>query len=279
MAADLAQGSSDQARNLRNLVLRGSQSKGKRQEGRRRSYLPTDPVDALQATIHAFDAVGWYPESILPTDEQLQMGDENAQLEDSRPRVTQVEVNVATLRSLTEAAAEIELQGDAMALILAELREQNLARNARRGEAEAVMKEAFTLFGKGGDGAIATNELGTVMRFLGRNPTEVELQQMISRVDADGSGTINFAEFVTLMTRKVKIPALSGGSTQRATLPAMTQVPEESSSDAVAPSASAAGGTGGGASVPAPAAAQSAESTATTSNDVVGATSSNPLKK
>jgi calmodulin len=53
-------------------------------------------------------------------------------------------------------------------------------------------KEAFSLFDRDGDGTITTNELGTVMRSLGQNPTEIELQDMINEVDEDGNGTIDF---------------------------------------------------------------------------------------
>jgi Ca2+-binding EF-hand superfamily protein len=55
-----------------------------------------------------------------------------------------------------------------------------------------------------GDGTITTLELGTVMRSLGQNPTEAELQDMINEVDADGNGTIDFPEFLTMMARKMK---------------------------------------------------------------------------
>merc|ERR1712014_342405 len=58
--------------------------------------------------------------------------------------------------------------------------------------------------GKDGDGTITTKELGTVMRSLGQNPTEAELQDMINEVDADGNGTIDFPEFLTMMARKMK---------------------------------------------------------------------------
>ena len=51
-------------------------------------------------------------------------------------------------------------------------------------------KEAFSLFDKDGDGTITTKELGTVMRSLGQNPTEAELQDMINEVDADGADTV-----------------------------------------------------------------------------------------
>ncbi|CAN7087012.1 unnamed protein product [Brassica oleracea var. botrytis] len=97
-------------------------------------------------------------------------------------------------------------------------------------------KEAFSLFDKDGDGSsllillslslavpidalsssdsyliysdscgcITTKELGTVMRSLGQNPTEAELQDMINEVDADGNGTIDFPEFLNLMAKKMK---------------------------------------------------------------------------
>jgi calmodulin len=55
-----------------------------------------------------------------------------------------------------------------------------------------------------GDGTITSFELGTVMRSLGQNPTEAELQDMINEVDADGNGTIDFPEFLTMMARKMR---------------------------------------------------------------------------
>lgn len=41
-------------------------------------------------------------------------------------------------------------------------------------------------------GEITTKELGTVMRSLGQNPSESELQDMINEVDSDNNGTIDF---------------------------------------------------------------------------------------
>ncbi|PWN22265.1 EF-hand [Microstroma glucosiphilum] len=65
-------------------------------------------------------------------------------------------------------------------------------------------KEAFSLFDKDGDGSITVKELGTVMRSLGQNPTEAELQDMVNEVDADGNGCVDFAEFIGLMARKLR---------------------------------------------------------------------------
>jgi hypothetical protein len=55
----------------------------------------------------------------------------------------------------------------------------------------ADAKEAFALFDKDNDGCITTPELGTVMRALGKNPTEAEVHKLIKEIDPDGRGVIN----------------------------------------------------------------------------------------
>ncbi|THU65935.1 hypothetical protein C4D60_Mb05t08880 [Musa balbisiana] len=65
-------------------------------------------------------------------------------------------------------------------------------------------QEAFCLFDKDGDGCITLQELATVIRSLGQDPSEDELKCMIREVDINGNGTIEFAEFLNLMARKMK---------------------------------------------------------------------------
>ncbi|OWM71616.1 calmodulin-like protein 11 [Punica granatum] len=65
-------------------------------------------------------------------------------------------------------------------------------------------KEAFTLFDKDGDGCISLEELATVISSLDQCPSEKELREIISEVDADGNGTIEFAEFLNLMANNIK---------------------------------------------------------------------------
>mgnify|MGYP003319126910 CR=1 FL=1 len=67
-------------------------------------------------------------------------------------------------------------------------------------------KEVFDLFDKNKDGSISTNELGEIMKALGANPTKEELQQMLNEVDTDGSGKIEFKEFLDLFTKRMKEP-------------------------------------------------------------------------
>lgn len=62
------------------------------------------------------------------------------------------------------------------------------------------------MFDKDSNGSISVTELGDVMRILGQNPTEAELQYMINEVDDDGSGAIDFNEFLKLMASIVKNP-------------------------------------------------------------------------
>ncbi|XP_010511906.1 PREDICTED: calmodulin-like protein 11 [Camelina sativa] len=65
-------------------------------------------------------------------------------------------------------------------------------------------KEAFCLFDKDGDGCITAAELATVIRSLDQNPTEQELQDMITEIDSDGNGTIEFSEFLNLMANQIQ---------------------------------------------------------------------------
>lgn len=60
-------------------------------------------------------------------------------------------------------------------------------------------KEAFDLFDRDNDGIITTKELGTLMRTLGHNPTDQELDDMVNEVDTSGQGKINYTDFLRMM--------------------------------------------------------------------------------
>uniref|UniRef100_A0A2C9LWR8 EF-hand domain-containing protein n=1 Tax=Biomphalaria glabrata TaxID=6526 RepID=A0A2C9LWR8_BIOGL len=68
----------------------------------------------------------------------------------------------------------------------------------------AQFKEAFAKFDTDGSGDLSTAELGELITSLGKNPADPEIQKAIKEADADGSGSIDFNEFLTLMARALK---------------------------------------------------------------------------
>ena len=66
----------------------------------------------------------------------------------------------------------------------------------------ASYQQSFSLFDRDGDGCITGQELGDVMKSMGQHPTQSEVQDMINEHDADGNGTIEFPEFMAMMTRR-----------------------------------------------------------------------------
>uniref|UniRef100_A0A674N7T9 Troponin C, skeletal muscle n=1 Tax=Takifugu rubripes TaxID=31033 RepID=A0A674N7T9_TAKRU len=81
---------------------------------------------------------------------------------------------------------------------------QSDARSFLTEEMIAEFKAAFDMFDTDGGGDISTKELGTVMRMLGQNPSREELDAIIEEVDEDGSGTIDFEEFLVMMVQQLK---------------------------------------------------------------------------
>jgi calmodulin len=63
---------------------------------------------------------------------------------------------------------------------------------------------AFELFDKNKVGKITTEELSQVLKDLGQNPTKEELDEIIKEVDQDNNKSIEFPEFLELMSRKMK---------------------------------------------------------------------------
>mmetsp|Transcript_4993 Transcript_4993/g.10775 ORF Transcript_4993/g.10775 Transcript_4993/m.10775 type:complete len:150 (-) Transcript_4993:2102-2551(-) len=68
----------------------------------------------------------------------------------------------------------------------------------------AELKEAFSLFDRDGDGCITAQELGTVLRAVGKSPTEAEVKTVLKDVDPDGRGLLDFNEFMSVMSKDIK---------------------------------------------------------------------------
>merc|ERR1711906_85498 len=83
----------------------------------------------------------------------------------------------------------------------------NMGRNKKKGglneEQLDEIREAFSLFDSDASGAIDVRELKAAMRALGFEVKNEELKKMVSDIDGDGNGTIEFSEFLTMMTGKM----------------------------------------------------------------------------
>jgi len=67
----------------------------------------------------------------------------------------------------------------------------------------AEFQDAFSIVDTDHDGFVASSQLGQVLKSIGENPTDAEVQDMINEIDFDGSGTFEFPEFLNMMARKV----------------------------------------------------------------------------
>ncbi|PNF20521.1 Troponin C, isoform 2 [Cryptotermes secundus] len=65
---------------------------------------------------------------------------------------------------------------------------------------EKELREAFRLYDKEGNGYIPTSCLREILRELDDQLTSDELDMMIEEIDSDGSGTVDFDEFMEMMT-------------------------------------------------------------------------------
>ncbi|ENN77949.1 hypothetical protein YQE_05626, partial [Dendroctonus ponderosae] len=62
------------------------------------------------------------------------------------------------------------------------------------------LKEAFRLYDKEGNGYIPTSSLREILAALDDQLTGDQLNEMIAEIDTDASGTVDFEEFMEMMT-------------------------------------------------------------------------------
>ncbi|KAF9896862.1 hypothetical protein BX616_006622 [Lobosporangium transversale] len=64
-----------------------------------------------------------------------------------------------------------------------------------------VLKDAFNLFDRKGTGNVPTSSLGDLLRSVGQNPTQAEIQELIAQADPSGSTIMNFESFTKVALR------------------------------------------------------------------------------
>lgn len=63
-------------------------------------------------------------------------------------------------------------------------------------------KETFKLIDKKSDGKLSASELQTLFAGMGEEYTEQDIQEMLNEISADGSPSIDFNEFLSLMAQR-----------------------------------------------------------------------------
>ena len=71
-------------------------------------------------------------------------------------------------------------------------------------ESITKLKNAFEMFDKNKDGHIALKELKELMKILGQDLFEGDLQSIIDEADGHVSGKLDFKEFLGLMSRRMR---------------------------------------------------------------------------
>jgi len=75
-----------------------------------------------------------------------------------------------------------------------------IRRKMKDDEDERELKEMFRILDKDKRGEVNTSELRWILKQLGDDLTEADIDDMIADVDTDGSGWVDYNEFHKLMT-------------------------------------------------------------------------------
>ncbi|KAK4373373.1 hypothetical protein RND71_008757 [Anisodus tanguticus] len=107
--------------------------------------------------------------------------------------------NAATEEELVSMIREVDSDGDGF-IDLQEFIELN-TKDIDSDEVLENLKDAFSVFDMDKNRSISAEELQTVLRSLGEDCSLAECRKMISGVDCDGDGMINFEEFKIMMVK------------------------------------------------------------------------------
>ncbi|CAK9172126.1 unnamed protein product [Ilex paraguariensis] len=100
---------------------------------------------------------------------------------------------------LQRTMTEIDTDGDGF-IDLKEFTEFHSAGSDSDGN-NKELRDAFDLYDKDKNGFISVTELHSVLKSLGEHCSLNDCRKMISSVDVDGDGSVNFEEFKKMMNR------------------------------------------------------------------------------
>ena len=107
---------------------------------------------------------------------------------------------------------QLELQDEQASIAAEKLRQEQRMINARRADIERMftrvqleaLREQFDEADADNSDSIDANELMAVCQSLGENVSMKQVKQMIAEVDDDGSGEIEWDEYLIIMGKKRK---------------------------------------------------------------------------
>lgn len=79
-----------------------------------------------------------------------------------------------------------------------------MGRKVQQADSESELRAAFAVFDRDGSGTISAEELRNVMKSIGENLSDAEIDEMIKEADANGDGNID-CELIELILRKSKL--------------------------------------------------------------------------
>jgi calmodulin len=74
-----------------------------------------------------------------------------------------------------------------------------MAKKTKEAEDEQELREAFRVFDKNNRGVIDTADLKIILKALDPDMPDEEIDQIISDIDEDGSGTVDFEGILVLI--------------------------------------------------------------------------------
>ncbi|KAI6237232.1 Calmodulin [Aphelenchoides besseyi] len=97
-----------------------------------------------------------------------------------------------TEQEILEMINEVDIDGNGQIDVM-------MKRMMKETDSEMI-REAFRVFDKDGNGVITAQEFRYFMIHMGQQFSEQEVDEMIKEVDVDGDGDINYEEFVKMMS-------------------------------------------------------------------------------
>jgi calmodulin len=74
-----------------------------------------------------------------------------------------------------------------------------MSKNFQNTDPEDIMMESFKVFDRDNNGSIGTEELQRVMKLLGQDFRDYEIEVMIKEADFDNDGMVGYEDFQRMM--------------------------------------------------------------------------------